>query len=199
MNFNCLKFKISDFFFENRKQIIIISSLFFVGILTGIITMCQLKSNFGIDKIADAVLKDSLCGRVGFWAYFFRRVLEYVVAGAFCLLLSLNFYSSFLIYIFMFYRGYILGATIVLCAELLGLGGSINVVIFYIPLQLALNFVLICFASKSMNIAFNRHRYGKCYTVDYSFVYVYLILVVALSLLEAIFLPPLLKNVIYNA
>ncbi len=159
--------------------------------------LSRLKNIFEIEQVADIVLRDSITGNVKFFSYFFKRLLDFLIAGLFCFLIALNFYTSFINYIVIFYKGYILGLTVAMCVALFGVGGAVTIIIFYVPFQLALNFVLICFASILMENALNKHRYKNCYKIDYSFLVIYLILILVLCLLEAIFLPPMLKSIIY--
>jgi len=199
MNLNKLKFSIFDFFIENKTHIIVFCSLFFVGTLTGIITLSQLTGIYEIDKISDIVLRQSITGNVGFFSYLFKRFFDIIICMTFCFLLSLNFYSNLVNYVVIFYKGYTLGATITLSILLLGLGGAINIIIFYIPFQLVTGFILICFFSCSSNFAFNKHRYGKCYKIDYNYLWLFCLVMFIICLCEAIFLPPLLKSIVYVA
>ncbi len=197
MNFCRIKNDICDFFACNKYYIIIFCVVFIVGFVFGIVNITELKTNFEISEISDIVLKESITGGVTFWAYFLRRFFNYLLALAFCLLLCLNFYSSIVQFLYILYRGYVLGSTIALCVSLLGVGGAICLIIIYIPIELALSFVLICFASNEFSSACMRHRTKSKICFNWQLILIFVVLLLVLSLCEAILLPPLIKSVIF--
>lgn len=199
MNLKGFKFNFIDFFWEQRKHLIILCCIFFVGFLTGIITFAQLSKIFEVEQLSDIILRDSITGHVGFFSYLFRRFFECVIVMCFCFLISLNFYSCFINYVVVFYKAYVVGCTLSMCVALLGLGGFINIIIFYFPFQLIINFVLICYLCICFRLSYNKHCYGKCYRIDFNFLWIFLILIFAVCFIEALFLPTLLKSIIFVA
>lgn len=197
MNFCRIKNDICDFFACNKYYIIIFSVVFIVGFVFGVINITQLKNNFEITELTDIVLKKSITGGVTFWAYFVRRFFNCLLVLSFCLLLSCNFYSSIGLFIFVLYRGYVLGSTVALCTSLLGVGGSIFLIIFYVPLELMLTFVLICFASNGFCEACSRHRCRGKLNFNWWFIILCVALIFVLSLCEALLLPPIIKSVVF--
>lgn len=147
-----------------KTSIILLSCLFLIGLIAGILTASNYSGNLELENIPDANFVAFLCGDKGSFGLFFSYIVGLGIAICLILFLNINFFCSIVNMLYILVRGYSLGFMIFAIIGLYAFAGIINVVIIIIPFWFSINFILILISSICVSKCKIIKKYGKhCY------------------------------------
>jgi len=195
-----IKSDISKFFKKYWVVILLLTCLFILGLITGIITASKHSGNLELENIPDENLIKFLCGDKSNFAVFFSYLLP--IGGALILIIffNFNFLCSLVNYFYIVIRGYSLGFTIYALIGLFSFGGIIAVIIIT-PFWICGNLVIVLISA--ICISKNRiiNHYGKvCYirTNHKNLIILLCLILILLLFLLCLIMPVLKITIIVN-
>lgn len=161
-----LKIDIGGFFKEhfcNTVKFYIIFAVFIIGgIVLGIISANNISilSNDNIKLL----FFNKIYINISFFTAFFGNT--FIMLTLFCVIIAVNI-NIFLLpinFVFLLYRGYLAGFTLVAIIKIYGGGGIVNLIIIFIPIQLVMLFFLAaCSAACMRRLMNNLHNGPFCF------------------------------------
>ena len=195
-------FSLADHFASCRTFLITFCGAVLVGILIGCFSFAKFNKVFVFSSFSflDANLFFS---KVNFFSYACKNIFKFVFLCLLIFLFSLNVYTFPLNIFTNCYMGYLVGANMTLMIMILGLTGTISMIIIYLPLSLCACFLVINFACICERNCFDNHKYGKfsckgkgLFPNAILLALVVLVLIFVILLLEGLLLPTSVKNIL---
>lgn len=200
---NLYKLKNDIIIFLKRYKFIILLliCIFILGVVTGIFTASNYSGSLELENIPDDAFIDFLCSDKGSFSLFFSYLIALGIAILLIIFLNKNWLCSFINYIYIFVRGYILGFTIFAVIGLYSLAGIISAIIIIMPFWLLINFIIIlisgiCIARNRLIRKFGKHCY--CNYNPKNFLILLSILLVGILFLYCMLLPIIKITIIVN-
>ena len=181
-----------------KKYILWLVFIFVVGLITGIITISQLTKSFSVSEVTDLLLLKSFKGQASVFGFLFKRVIDFLLVGTIVFVAGLWFYTSFAIIPVVFFRGYQVGVNVTIFCVLYGIGGVLNVILIYLPIQLLLHFIFINYCSVCGHNAWQRHKRGKGARFEFTSLVVFGVLLFVCCFIESLAMPMLLRKIILS-
>ena len=190
-----LKSEISAFLKKHKTCIITLCLVLIVGLITGIFTCSKYSGGLELEHIPDENLIDFISGDKGSFGVFFTYFLRYLIIFLFIVFLNINTFFSLLVYFSIGMLGYILGFTVAGIITLFSFTGIFNVIIFILPFDLCIIFILILIASISIHKYRIYKKFGSnciCY-LNYKKTYLILFALLTLILFIKCMLLPIIR------
>lgn len=137
-DFSLLLFSIKAHFSERWLRYLIAGGCAVAGIIVGCVNVSRLAHYMSVAEIKYFGVIRLLGVNVRFGTVFWNRLL--ITAGSFGVIILFSCHFTLLPggYLFLVYRGYVLGLNAALWISIYGMGGLLNALIFIIPHQLIL-------------------------------------------------------------
>ena len=146
---------------RQKKWLVLLYLLFLAGLICGLIWSGYGRTVFFFDYSADYILV-IFDGKVTVWSLIARRILSNLQFFLLLFLCSLTAYGVTVKVVFLFYRGYVLGATAVSLVVVYQMTGALYCLLLVMPFQFFLMAVI------SLSVCFSQ-TYARCFTREKNF------------------------------
>ena len=159
-----------------------------VSLLTGVFTAFKINELKGVVDFNDFSFITLVNGSIYTFSIFLKRYLSMLIMLGLILLVSLSKYTSFIGYLLISYRAFLLTMNIALIIIYLGLGGAINAIIIILPCQLVELLLLTLMYIVATNACKRKCETGRFGDEYFKCLLFFLIVSLIISLLEMILL-----------
>lgn len=183
-----LKFSCINSLKANKVKVVVSFSLILIAICTGIFVAIKYNNAYNLCQLQEIDIDDFYSGIAGSSSAFLSRSLSLCVN---VLLLSLLAFSPFLLplaEVLFVYRGYLFGLNFALMVIFYGLGGAITAIVVVLPCQLCIIAMMVMFFLVLQKINSNSKKFGCADCNRILFVLIFLLLLLAVNLIETVLL-----------
>ncbi len=173
-----------------------------VGLLVGIIISLSSDSYLKILSSENKVLYNVINGTLTFGEQFWKRLMSGILPLVIIFLLSLNYYSGLLSFVYICYQSSLLSMCSSALISVYGLSGVLNVVLLVLPLNLLYLCVIIFYTTTCLSRSYFAKRYKQfsynfndhCFWIK---ILAGFFCILVLSLITAGVIPMIIKSTIY--
>lgn len=182
--------------FCNRWKVLFFSCLFIFGLALGVFLAISSYDNCFLFKVEDLKIIKFLTCEISSFSLFFDRLFSLLLVVSIILLCSFHICLTFISCVILVYRAYIMGTVITYIIGCCGFSGALNVIIIILPIQIVINFLLVCLCCLSLNNCLIRKN--KCERKRFFLVFIYVFLVIAIvTFIECLLLFIFSPNIIF--
>lgn len=199
-----LKNKLSLYFNEYKFTVLICFIFLIIGASFGIFTAVKYSGEIELDNLADSNLVDFLKGDRGTMGLFFPYLFSFLFYCSVIIFINFKPFLSVITFLLLIIRSYLVAFDVTVIIILYGFTGILNVVLIILPCELMLLMILTIIAAVAIKRNINQKKFGpsfncKPYMINYSKIFVILIIVgIILMLLKCLLMPLIRVTIIVN-
>lgn len=203
IQYNVRKFRLTSYdvryhFRQNSGRYIAFSVFAILGIAIGIFVVFSNENYLSLLSTNNKILYTFINGTANTTQIFGRKLMSFMIPLLLVFLLGLNYYVSFLSYVFVAYQFALLVMSSASLVTVYGISGLINVLFLMLPINFIFFAILIFFAVTCIvrsKAATECGRFGYGYDSRFFFKMALAIIgVIALTFVACMILPLFLKN-----
>lgn len=201
-NISTAKIEFAEHFSQYKWWYVLLAVFSVLGLIIGLITGFSIAPDATISKIPDSIFLNFIEGNSSIFGVFFARLFSIIAMFGLIFIFNFKPFLCFLNFIFLIYRGFVLGATISLLIILFNIGGVLNVIFIVIPCHLVMLIALISWSSVCMSFCFSTKMFGGCiiskefFCNNKSVIFVLAIICFIAVFIEALLLPWLTSTIV---
>lgn len=180
----------------NKWKILFFSCLFIFGLALGIFLAISSYDNCFLFSIENLKIIKFLTGEISSFSLFFDRFFSLLLVTLIILICSFHLSLIILSSVILVYRAYIMGTVITYIIGCCGFSGALNVILIILPVQIVINFLLICMCCLSINSSLVKKCKNETKRFYIYFLYLFLAMIVV-TFVECLLLFIFSPNIIF--
>ncbi len=198
--FTNLKYIVNEHFNRNKKQLIILVVCLVVGIVFGVVFSFGDLPVIGLLKLSNQNIVSYINGTAKCFTIFIENLLNVLIGLIIIFIFCLNYFTSFLSYLYIIYQSCVLVLTISAIGVNYTFLGITSIVLFIVPANILLFALIIFYISVCRERAIKEHQFGQKFSASFDsdfwiLILIIIILLIIFMVLIYLILPLILKGI----